>query len=106
MRPAEVKVLARAYSSTELWQSKHAPDRAVPTGGRSGAECRTLPTRGPASDAVVASTTSRRGGRVVECGSLENCLGGIPSYEGSNPSLSARRQREQPRSPTRRSGLR
>src|SRR5450759_1056651 len=32
----------------------------------------------------------RRGGRVVECGSLENCLGGIPSYEGSNPSLSAR----------------
>jgi hypothetical protein len=31
----------------------------------------------------------RRGGRVVECGSLENCLGGIPSYEGSNPSPSA-----------------
>ena len=22
-------------------------------------------------------------------GTLENCLGGIPSYEGSNPSLSA-----------------
>ena len=26
---------------------------------------------------------------MVECGSLENCLAGIPRYEGSNPSLSA-----------------
>jgi hypothetical protein len=32
----------------------------------------------------------RRGGRVVECGGLENRLAGIPRYEGSNPSLSAR----------------
>ena len=31
----------------------------------------------------------RRGGRVVECGGLENRLPGIPGYEGSNPSSSA-----------------
>ncbi len=43
------------------------------------------------SRAVGSAATSRRGGRVVECGSLENCLAGIPRYEGSNPSLSARR---------------
>ena len=32
----------------------------------------------------------RRGGRVVECGGLENRLPGNPGYEGSNPSSSAR----------------
>lgn len=31
----------------------------------------------------------RRGGRVVECGGLENRLSGVPGYEGSNPSSSA-----------------
>ncbi len=31
---------------------------------------------------------------MVECGSLENCLAGIPRYEGSNPSLSAIRTDE------------
>ena len=31
----------------------------------------------------------RRGGRVVECGGLENRLPGVPGYEGSNPSSSA-----------------
>jgi hypothetical protein len=36
-----------------------------------------------------SAATSRRGGRVVECGGLENRLAGIPRYEGSNPSLSA-----------------
>ena len=30
---------------------------------------------------------------MVECGGLENRLAGIPRYEGSNPSLSARRTR-------------
>ena len=34
---------------------------------------------------------------MVECGSLENCLGGIPPYEGSNPSLSARRNAKKAR---------
>ena len=33
---------------------------------------------------------TRRGGRVVECGGLENRLSGNPGYEGSNPSSSAR----------------
>ena len=33
---------------------------------------------------------TRRGGRVVECGGLENRLPGVPGYEGSNPSSSAR----------------
>ncbi len=32
----------------------------------------------------------RRGGRVVECGGLENRFTGIPGDEGSNPSSSAR----------------
>ena len=31
----------------------------------------------------------RRGGRVVECGGLENRFTGIPGDEGSNPSSSA-----------------
>ena len=34
--------------------------------------------------------TLRRGGRVVECGGLENRLARDPGYEGSNPSSSAR----------------
>ena len=34
-------------------------------------------------------TLSRRGGRVVECGGLENRYVGNPGVEGSNPSLSA-----------------
>ena len=33
--------------------------------------------------------TSRRGGRAVECGGLENRCWGYSSTEGSNPSLSA-----------------
>ena len=39
--------------------------------------------------AFKSRTTPRRGGRVVECGGLENRLAGIPGYEGSNPSSSA-----------------
>lgn len=35
-------------------------------------------------------TPMRRGGRVVECGGLENRFTGIPGDEGSNPSSSAR----------------
>ena len=37
--------------------------------------------------------TSRRGGRVVECGGLENRLAGAPRHQGSNPCLSARTTR-------------
>jgi hypothetical protein len=37
---------------------------------------------------VKPSKTIRRGGRVVECGSLENCCSGNAT-EGSNPSFSA-----------------
>ena len=33
----------------------------------------------------------RRGGRVVECGGLENRFTGNPGDEGSNPSSSARK---------------
>ena len=48
-----------------------------------------LPPASLYSRSRLNGATSRRGGRVVECGGLENRLGGIPSYEGSNPSLSA-----------------
>lgn len=37
----------------------------------------------------VWSSLKRRGGRVVECGGLENRFTGIPGDEGSNPSSSA-----------------
>src|SRR5918997_6382649 len=37
-------------------------------------------------------TLYRRGGRVVECGGLENRYVGNPGVEGSNPSLSAPRK--------------
>ena len=37
----------------------------------------------------AAPTPQRRGGRVVECGGLENRFTGNPGDEGSNPSSSA-----------------
>ena len=45
--------------------------------------------RGPDHVSAV-SYTSRRGGRVVECGGLENRFTRNPGNEGSNPSSSAR----------------
>ena len=46
-----------------------------------------LATRSPQGGASFHPM--RRGGRVVECGGLENRLSGNPGYEGSNPSSSA-----------------
>jgi hypothetical protein len=40
------------------------------------------------STSLLGVARIRRGGRVVECGSLENCFGGNPSDGGSNPSPS------------------
>jgi hypothetical protein len=47
-----------------------------------------LPCRAPVRSTSLVGV-ARRGGRAVECGSLENCFGGNPSDEGSNPSPSA-----------------
>ena len=44
----------------------------------------------PCSERSTAFHPMRRGGRVDDCGGLENRLPGVPGYEGSNPSSSAR----------------
>ena len=48
-----------------------------------------IPDSPPVAFSWRAVHPMRRGGRVVECGGLENRLPGVPGYEGSNPSSSA-----------------
>ena len=69
------------------WPKEHDWKSCIPQKGIRGSN--------PRLSAILA--TLRRGGRAVECGGLENRFTGEPGNQGSNPCLSAMKQRPQPR---------
>ena len=87
-KPLETAAQLRYTSKTLHVREADAMRRDVRAGRRSTIGNRVCPKR-VSGVPLGGASPLRRGGRVVECGGLENRFTGAPGDEGSNPSSSA-----------------